>query len=1126
MAKLIGRGAEYFDRAVKYLNLASEAAQNAIDDQAKLHMPIETQPKIPYKVKYKTVEGKQVEDGYYYKEADNSNSTNIEKFRSYKSAVREIRGLDLKAKRKEIEGFIKDLQMIAKAFEEFDDYVIEESKIEKIVNRLNKSAARLGIHGKFSVGEDGEFKTVMFTYVDADGKKHTMSVAELVNAFYTTLNVNLSFQVQAGEAAEQNGETTVSVDDQAAAAAAAGLVEDTAERTGSYGVTTPEQIKEAIARTHPEIAEELGNDATVDDYLKRYAEGVYGKEYILETGAAFGSLAWIYSSIMDSDAYDLTGYINGKEEPFENALGVEPEEQPVVPTNSGNRYTPDKADEIVDSSDSGSNSGDHGGNNDQSVLGEQDSTLDPSYDDTFGDTSAGSSDYYGGGTDIPSTGGGSNPGGTRTPINDLITYDDVVDGYLGGSTGNTGIVGGDVNAISFDVGKDYDALALEQYNNSSAEIKAAGILAVVTEANSLFDNDSAALSTKLFGMGYTDAEVAEIMKDRDLTIQAFTQNAKNEELARTSRELAEQDGDSEYVSKYGKKKSISKLRNGGEDEEETAARQRLDDTVDSYKNAVDEANAALEKAKTLKGELESMSKEYGEDYTKWTDEQYAKYNEVANKYNDAVADARVKVEAVETAKNSYEDAKTGYNSLFEGEDNGGASAPAVENPLGEEPAPSTPANTEPVDGESIGNDNPLGELGIDSKSQAAPISTNAGATGGESVGINDPLATSAEPVDDGKLPFEDALAKSVNAGANAISGIGEEPVVPNDVIESSGTTGIELTSSTVEPEVSVPSSIDPNIDATVPVASTEESGIANRGIAISSGISNIVDTMKPGMGSKVSGELISIGAALALKTANTLINGGKKKVVINYDELAIYKYEKVDKRVRDNFDNNIVNETNDLFNNNKSELINKLKGYGYSEIDASRISENLDLAKEAMLDGGRRSQLAQFAKALAKEDGIDNYESTYNLGRSIADLENGTSASLRDDYSDDQEYNKVREQYFAIEKDFADFANDANRDLEALNVAQDNFNKFIEVHGSDSGKWSNEEYKDYESLNTANITAKSAFDKSNKKFEDIQSVFNDMRVDYEKEKSKRTKKKNIDPTDVKQLMQEPVSDGV
>ncbi|MBR6133343.1 MAG: hypothetical protein IKQ29_01355 [Bacilli bacterium] len=639
----------------------------------------------------------------------------------------------------------------------------------------------------------------------------------------------------------------------------------------------------------------------------------------------------------------------------------------------------------------------------------------------------------------------SDPGsGARTPIDDLITFDDVVDSYIGrggstststlgtisGSSGNditisgvNGIVSGGNNAIDFDISKDYDALALEQYNSTSSEIKAAGVLAVVSEANNLFDNSPVELSTKLLGMGYSDSEVAMIMQDRDLTVQAFTQNAKNEELAKVSNELAEKDGVEDHVSKYGKRNSINKLKNGGEDEEEVQAKEKLDDSIDSYKDAVDDANSALEKANVLKGELDELTEKYGEDYTKWTDEQYKEYSELAEKYNDAVADARAKVDAVESAKTNYQDAQSDYDDLFRDED-----------------------------------------------------------------------------------PLLKAVSKSVDAGTKDL------PEDSNDSVQVS--------------------SVDDNNKADVSLgieAENHETVIENK----------IVNDDKPNIAQSSSGsklknlkfsdfktEFITIGAALALKAGNRIINGGKKKVVLNYDELAIYKYEKIDKNIRDNFDNNIIKDTSDLFNNNKDELVNRLKKFGYSDIDASKISVNLELAKEAMLDGGRRSQLAQIAKDLAKEDGIDNYESTYSLNRSISDLNNGTTAALRADLSGDEMYDEFREQYFSMERKFADFANNANRDLELLNESKDKFNKFIEEHGNDSGKWSNEEYKDYETLNTANVNAQQVFDESNKKFEDIQNVFNEMRLDYIKEKSKRLKARNIDPTNIKQLMQEPVSDGV
>ena len=1073
-----GKGESYFDTMATYFKLALEhlaVAQTTVD---KFVYPNSKQPLIDVDVKYTTDEnGKRKWDGYKQAPANEWCPT---MFKKYNDAVKSVKGFDLKGNKAKIEKIQTDVEAIKQAILDFNAYVEKEGSAKEIANKLNVSAKKLGIKGTFSVSEDGESTEVVYTWKDSKGNTHSMTITELLNATFSTFAVNLGFQAAAGEASAENGEN-LSVEGQQEASAAADLVTDTAEKTKSYGVTSPEGVKAAIASVAPEIAEELGADATVEQYLQKYGESRVGPDFVLETGGVAATTAWVFSQIAGSDAFDLAGYLDGKDDAFEQALGLPEEEEPVKPTTKKPQETNEEQEEEITTGTPVFDNDDSQSSQEPSVLGDQDGGGSGTGGDTGTDTGAGAD--TGAGTDTGTgtgydygtgtgTGTGTGSSEPRTPISSLITQDDIVDSYIGSSSDTTGIVGGNANAISFDVGTDYDALALEEYNNSSAEIKAAGILAVVSEANNLFDNDTAALSSKLFGMGYNEAEVAEIMKDRDLTIQAFTQNAKEEELAKTAQELAEKDGDSEYQSKYGKKKSVSKLKNGGEDDAETtAAKEKLDDSVDSYKQAVDDANAALDKAKNLKSQLESMTQEYGDDYTKWTDEQYSKYNELANEYNSAVADAKVKVEAVENAKATYETAKTDYNNLF--------------------------TESEPVSGTGSTPEVTPSEPVVSTQSDA-------------SVGVEAPTLESNEP------KFESSALKAATVGSESVSNLSEVEVPQATIAETQGTVNVELPQAIDVDNVSIPG------EAEIPIVpATGDS--SQHSIAVSSGISNVVETASPGLGNGISGELISVGAALALKAANTLINGGKKKVVLNYDELAIYKYEKVDKKVRDNFDNKLIEETNTLFTNNKDELVRRLKEYGYSDIDASKISVNLDLAKEAMLDGGRRSQLAQFAKALAKEDGIENYDSTYSLGRSVYDLENGTSAALREDFSGDAEFEKIREQYFNMEKDFVDFANNANEDLMKLNEAKDNFNKFITEHGSDSGKWSNEEYKNYEDLNNQNIVAKQVFEASNKKFEDIQNVFGEMRADYEKEKAKRTQRRNIDPTNVKQLMEEPAN---
>ena len=693
---------------------------------------------------------------------------------------------------------------------------------------------------------------------------------------------------------------------------------------------------------------------------------------------------------------------------------------------------------------------------------------------------------------------------------DLITYDDVVDEYLGTEGGADG------KPIELQVEKDYDAMALEDYNNSSAEIKAAGVLAAVAEANNLFDTNQALLSSRLIEMGYSDSEIAEIMSDRDLTIQAFTQDARDKEIAKIAEEKAAEDGDTEYTSKYGKIKNVDKLRNGGEEDEETiSARKELDDSASAYKEAVDSANGALEKVKEYKSELDSFTEKYGEDYTKWTDEQYKEYSSIANNYNNAVADAKVKVEVAESAKNAYQASKNNYDNLFNNSESepvtqpnpaevAGNSAPSGDNPLADVVNSDNP---EPV---SMGMDNPESILGDAVKpiEQQVEIVNNVQ----ESVPSDNVASIENAPVVE-----EDSVVNALNAsmktGSEALKNLGQE----EPVVESVGMNDLPPIANAIEDNtVNVDTSY--KLDLNTPLegnnAKVPSVGIFN----------NIGENIVSGMKGNIPVEAISIGTALAIKGLSKLISGDtSKKFVINYDALARYKYEKLDKAERDSYDENIIEETKQLYVGNKTVLEDRLRGYGYNELDISKILASENLTVKAMLDGGRRFKLSEIAKELAAEDGIKEYKSRYFDNISILDLENGSYEKLFVNLTEsDPTFDQLSNDYFSAEREFADFANTANKDLEELNLAKDKFNSFISQHGSDSGKWSTEEYKAYEELNNANVEASRVFNESSKKLNDLENTFGELRNRYEAEKSKKVSVK-VDPTNVKQLMEQPAN---
>ena len=481
------------------------------------------------------------------------------------------------------------------------------------------------------------------------------------------------------------------------------------------------------------------------------------------------------------------------------------------------------------------------------------------------------------------------------------------------------------------IDNEYDKQALKDYNDYDAAVKAAGIMAAFNEANDLFDNNTTLLATKLSNMGYTEAEISQIMQNRDLTVRAFTENQKNQELANISENIAHKNGNTSFKSGYRNRKIDLNIENG----KDAKAAEELNENVDK-KNG--------------------MAFEYSEKSSDDIDDLFAK------------------------AKN-------------------------------------------------------------------------------ESVGMNSP----------------DSLFK-------------EESQVVN-----------------------------PNVVAEIIDTNAITADVGNKNILDLNGFIN----PKGGTGSILLNslpiDLISVGVALAIKGASKLINGDKnEKLMINYDELAKYKYEKLDPKEIEQENERVMNEIESLYDN-KEELSNRLKSFGYSILDINTMLVDNDLARKAILDGTRRFKLAELAKGLAAEDGIKDYKSSYIRDVTLADLNNGNAESLCVNLSLDADFNKLREEYFTLERDFVNSANKANDDLAILNEAKGKFNKFIAEHGDDTGSWTNEEYKEYEDLNKVSIDANRLFEQSNGRFNEIQATFMDIKNKYDSEKKSKIKEK-INPLDLKQLM--------
>ena len=491
--------------------------------------------------------------------------------------------------------------------------------------------------------------------------------------------------------------------------------------------------------------------------------------------------------------------------------------------------------------------------------------------------------------------------------------------------------------------KDYDELALEQYNNLSDELKTASILAAVSQANVFFDGDKGVLTNKLMTMGYSQNDAANIASNRDATIEAFTKYNKNQELARISNELAERDGVKNHVSRFGK---VEGMDTKG---------------LNDINGNPEESSLPMEEE--IQNKIDELIKENGEDKSQWSAEN---------------------LQELETLENQLESVS--------------------------------------------------------------------------SLGMDEVNIINSDEVTNNIEPFKEPDSNGI-----------QTPKLDLNITE------------TIKPK---------------------DSDIINHVVGLVNGVPT---------------ELLTVLPLVASKGISKLISGKKnQKVIVNYDELALYKYHKLDSSKIIMDEKEVLKETEELFKVNKDLLGEKLKKYGYSDIDVSKMCNNEELAMTAMLDGLRREKLAEIAVNLAKEDGIEDYQSKYINNDGIVGLENGLADSLNINFNVDEEFDKVSSDYFKIEREFADYTNSLNDQLRELNNKKSLFDEFIKEHGDDTGAWSTEEYNTYQQLNKEHIDANNRISESNSHLSELETIFSSMRQKYELEKNKKVKK--IDPRNIKELI--------
>lgn len=213
----------------------------------------------------------------------------------------------------------------------------------------------------------------------------------------------------------------------------------------------------------------------------------------------------------------------------------------------------------------------------------------------------------------------------------------------------------------------------------------------------------------------------------------------------------------------------------------------------------------------------------------------------------------------------------------------------------------------------------------------------------------------------------------------------------------------------------------------------------------------------------------SVNIDLANMDANNLPD--KMEVELgdkDYDYLAREQFEAQGEEAIALRRQKVTEEANRLFDNpDKTELINKLKEYGYSDEAINNIIADRNLTINALVVGDQKAELSKIAKELAMKDNVENFESAYDQLPKYGDFFDGTNEKLLMNLTNNPEVKAAQASVLEAEGKYTDAVDIANKSLEELNNATNNVAdvkaQIAEEILKDPTKWGDKAYKEYQS---------------------------------------------------------------
>ncbi len=242
---------------------------------------------------------------------------------------------------------------------------------------------------------------------------------------------------------------------------------------------------------------------------------------------------------------------------------------------------------------------------------------------------------------------------------------------------------------------------------------------------------------------------------------------------------------------------------------------------------------------------------------------------------------------------------------------------------------------------------------------------------------------------------------------------------------------------------------------------------------------------------------------------------------VDYDTLAIEEFETLDMEQITERTTKVIEEALQLYEaEDKTLLKEKLGKFGYSEPEIEAILENRDYVLTAFIEGDRREHLSEIAMRLADQDGIKDFDTSYDDGQHYTDLMDGTSSDFIVAMGSDAEVTDARNAYFAARDTYEIAIEETNVSIEKAREVELELETLQKEIGVDQSRWNVTQREKYNAVvkkyNDAVFDSQekiSGFEEAKESYTKSKDVYYNAKEDY----LKKVKEERIDMRDEESL---------